>query len=306
MHIIILGIFTNTIFKSIMKKYESLGELITDYRKINNISQADFAANLNVDVRTINRWEKNITLVKPEKEDSLVQETLLPHQLIRNLNASNPIPTFYDFSIRKYSLTKLTNKMPEASWFKIQIEIATKRIRPIDYDRDINYIVKHMQFHKPISKNIANVIRESIKLLPEINLIIEDDSGYYSGHSLMFPIKESTYEKLKARKMSDNELNVDDLVNYKTQSKPVIFGFDVTADCNNNIYYITNQLLRFLRDLPNQDYLFCSIPLRHDNYKLNEQAGLKIIWEGKKGKNKYGLEVAPRFQEGNFKDFLAE
>lgn len=289
-----------------MKKYTSLGELLIDYRRINKISQADFAANVNVDTRTVHRWEKNITLVKQDKEDAFVQETLLPHQLIRNLNASNPIATFYDFSIRKYSLTKLSNTLPEASWFKAQMEIPTKRIRTIDYDKDIDYIVKHMQFHKPISKNIANAIRESIKLLPELNLIIEDDSGYYSGHNLIFPIKESSYEKLKDRKMSDLELNIDDVANYKTQSKPILFGFDFTADCNDDIFYLLNQMLRFLRDITNQNYLFCSIPLRHDNFELNKRAGLKIIWEGQKGKNKYGLEIAPRFQEGNFKDFLSE
>ena len=289
-----------------MKKYTSLGELLIDYRRINKISQADFAANVNVDTRSVHRWEKNITLVKQDKEDALVQETLLPHQLIRNLNASNPIVTSYDFSIRKYSLTKLSNTLPEASWFKAQMEIPTKRIRTIDYDKDIDYIVKHMQFHKPISKNIANVIRESIKLLPELNLIIEDDSGYYSGHNLIFPIKQNTYEELKEKKISDIELNVDCLTNYKTQSKPILFGFDFTADCNDNIFYLLNQVLRFLRDIPNQNYLFCSITLRHDNFELNKQAGLKIIWEGKKGKNKYGLEIAPRFQEGNLKDFLSE
>jgi len=289
-----------------MKKYTSLGELLTDYRKIKNISQADLAVNLNVDTRTVQRWEKNITLVKADKEDILVQETLLPHQLIRNLNASNPIATSYDFSIRKYSLTKLSNTLPEASWFKTQMEIETKRIRTIDYDKDIDYIVKHMQFHKPVSKNIANVIRESIKLLPELNLIIEDDSGYYSGHFLMFPINLNTYEELKEKKIAENELNIDCLINYKTQSKPIFFGFDFTADCNDDIFYLLNQVLRFLRDIPNQNYLFCSIPLRHDNFELNKQAGLRIIWEGQKGKNKYGLEIAPRFQEGNFNEFLSE
>ena len=289
-----------------MKKYTSLGELLTDYRKIKNISQADLAVNLNVDTRTVQRWEKNITLVKADKEDILVQETLLPHQLIRNLNASNPIATSYDFSIRKYSLTKLSNTLPEASWFKTQMEIETKRIRTIDYDKDIDYIVKHMQFHKPVSKNIANVIRESIKLLPELNLIIEDDSGYYSGHFLMFPINLNTYEELKEKKIAENELNIDCLINYKTQSKPIFFGFDFTADCNDDIFYLLNQVLRFLRDIPNQNYLFCSIPLRHDNFELNKQVGLRIIWEGQKGKNKYGLEIAPRFQEGNFNEFLSE
>jgi len=289
-----------------MKKYTFLGELLIDYRKINNISQADFAANVNVDTRTVHRWEKNITLVKPDKEDAIVKETLLPHQLIRNLNAGNPIATFYDFSIRKYSLTKLSNTFPVASWFKTQMVIETKRIRTIDYDKDIDNIIKHMQFHKPISKNIANTIRESIKLLPEMNLIIEDDSGYYSGHSLIFPINESAYEKLKNKKISEYNLKVDTLVNYKTKSKPIFFIFDLTADCNDDIFYLVNQLLLFFHNILNQNYLVCSMPLRQDNFEFNKQVGLKIIWEEEKGENEYSIEIAPRFQEGNFKEFLSD
>ena len=61
-----------------------------------------------------------------------------------------------------------------------------------------------------------------------------------------------------------------------------------------------------MRDKPNQKYLFCAIPIRYDNLELSDQIGLKIIWEGERGKNEYGLEVFPRFQEGNFRNFLSE
>jgi transcriptional regulator with XRE-family HTH domain len=287
-----------------MKKFHSIGELLIDFRGINKISQAEFAARVNVDTRTIQRWEKNITLIKSEKEDDIVNETLLPYQLIRNLNANKPIPTFYDFNIRKYSLTELTNILPKASWFKEQINNTTNRIRPIDFDKDIDYIIKYMQFHKPIEKNIKNVIRESIKLLPELNLIIMDDSGYYSGHSLIFPINQTIYYKLKGIDISENQIKIFDLVNYHNQSNPIFYGFDITADCNDNMFYLVNHLLRFLRDKPNQDYLFCSTPFRDDNFELNKQAGLKIIWKEKMRLNKFGLKITPRFQEGNFKEFL--
>jgi transcriptional regulator with XRE-family HTH domain len=287
-----------------MKKYEAIGELLMDFRKINNMSQAEFATKLSVDTRTVQRWENGITLIKPEKEEDLVNVTLLPYQLIRNLNASKPIPTFYDFSLRKYSLTQLSNTLPQASFIKANIDRATKRIRTNVFEKDIDYIVKHIQFHKTISKSITKVIEESIKLLPEMNLIITDDSGYYSGHSLIFPIKQDTYEKLKNRKMAEDNLTVEDLVNYKLQTKPIFYGFDITADCNDNIFYLLNQLFRFVRDLPTQNYLYCATPFRKDSYELNEKAGLKIIWEEKKRLNEYGLEISPRFQEGNFKEFL--
>lgn len=289
-----------------MKKYNAIGELLTDYRKINKISQAEFAARLNVDIRTVQRWENGVTLIKPDKEDEIITETLLPYQLVRNLNASVPIPTYYDFSLRKYSLSELTNKLPDAQWFKKNINVASNRVRTFDYETDIDNVVKYMRFHKKVDRNLREVIRESARLLPEMNLIITDDSGYYSGHTLIFPVKPETYENLKTRKMKDVELTVRDLIPHRKLDRAIFFAFDITADSNDNMFFINSHLLRFLRDIPHQDYLFCSITNRFDNFEINEQVGLKIIWEGIKGKNKFGLEVAPRFQEGNFRNFLIE
>lgn len=289
-----------------MKKYESIGELLNDYRGINKMSQADFAASLNVDVRTIQRWENGSTLIKPDKEEELVNETLLPYQLIRNLNAAVPIPTFYDFSLRKYSLTTITNALPEASWFKTHINVATKRLRTFNYETDIDYIERYMKYHKIVNRNLKEVIRESARLLPEMNLIITDDSGFYSGHSIIFPVKPETYLKLKNREMEEHQLTVTDIVPHRTLDKPLFYGFDIAADSNDNNFYLVGQLLRFLRDKPNQEYLYCAMPFRQDDYKINEQIGLKVIWEKERGVNEFGLHVHPRFQEGNLRDFLKD
>lgn len=287
-----------------MRKYSDIGELFTDFRRINSMSQSDFAAALEVDIRTVQRWENGATLIKSEKEEDIVMLTLLPYQLIRNLNASVPIPTFYDFSLRKYALNELDDSLPEAAWFKTNLEKATRRIRTLDHESDIDYLERYMQFHKKIKRNINEVIKESTRLLPEMNLIITDDSGYYSGHSLIFPIKERSYKRLRSQEMDENELTVEDLIHPGQMKRPIYFGFDITADCNDNIFYITAHLMRTIREKPVRDYLYCAIPFRSDNFKLNSDIGLKIIWEGEKGVNQYGLEIAPRFQEGNLRDFL--
>jgi len=287
-----------------MTKYNDIGELLIDFRRINSMSQSDFAAALEVDIRTVQRWENGATLIKSEKEEDIVMLTLLPYQLIRNLNASVPIPTFYDFSLRKYALNELDDDLPDAYWFKENLEKATRRIRTLDHESDIDYLERYMQFHKKINRNLSAVIKESSRILPEMNLIITDDSGYYSGHSLIFPIQESAYKRLRSRKMDESELTVDDLARQGQVKRPIYFGFDITADCNDNIFYIAAHLMRTLREKPVKDYLYCAIPFRSDNFKVNKGMGLKIIWEGEKGVNQYGLEVAPRFQEGNFRDFL--
>ncbi len=287
-----------------MKKYNSIGELLFDYRKVNQISQVVFAAKMNVDTRTVQRWEKNLTLVNPDKENDIVNETILPYQLIRNLNATIPIQTYYDFSLGKYSLTELSNKLPDSTWFKSYIENTTHRIRTIDFDKDIEYIKKYMKYFKTVTKSISKVIEESIRILPEMNLIITDKSGYYAGHSFVFPIDEESYLKLKNKEMREEELKVDNLVDYKRQKRPIFYGFDVTASCNDNIFYVVNQLFRFVRDLPQQNYLYCGMPYRYDNHDLLIQFGLEKIWDEEDRVTKQGLRIDSRFYEGNFKSFL--
>jgi transcriptional regulator with XRE-family HTH domain len=287
-----------------MRTYQQIGQLLVDFRKINSLSQSDFASVLGVDVRTVNRWENGNSLINPEMEVEIVRVTLLPYQLIRNLNANHPIPTYYDFSLRKYAMSSLNEKLPSAKWFKARLEVATHRIRELDHESDIDYLEKYMQFHKRINRNLSEVIKESSRLLPDMNLVITDDSGYYSGHSLIFPISEDAYRRLRSQEMKESELTVEDLEKPEPGERRIYYGYDITADCNDNIFFLVGQLLRVIRDHPEQNYLYCATPMRSDNFELNNEIGLKIIWEGEKGVNQFGLEIAPRFQEGNFKDFL--
>ena len=151
-----------------MKRYNTLGELLIDYRSLNNISQSDFAARMDVDIRTVQRWEKNITLLKSDKESELVEESFLPHQLIRNLNATNPIPTYYDFRIRKYSLSELTNDLPEIDWIKHKMDLTTEQLTPLDIDNDLPHILRYIEYQYE-EHNIINqqVLKQAILLFQE-------------------------------------------------------------------------------------------------------------------------------------------
>ena len=288
-----------------MKKYNSLGKLLVDYRSFNDISQPKFAFNVNVDIRTVQRWERNISLIKPEKEEEVVLKTLLPYQLVRNLNATVPIPTYYDFRIRKYSLNEFSKKLPDTTCIKRYIDIETKRIRPIDYDYDIKHIVRFLDSHHNDSHFTDNeLIKKAIRLLPELNFVITDDSGYYAGHCLIFPIKESTYLKLRNKTLKKKEIRKSDLVNSNEGERAIFFNYDITADCNDNIFYIIATLLRFFRDYKGE-YLFCAYTERIDTLKLASEFGMKVVWEDIERQKELGLEVPPRFTEGSYKEYLS-
>ena len=288
-----------------MKRYNTLGELLIDYRNLNNISQSDFAARMDVDIRTVQRWEKNITLLKSDKESEIVEESFLPHQLIRNLNATNPIPTYYDFRIRKYSLSELTNDLPDIDWIKHKMDFNSEQLKPLDIDNNLPHILRYIDYQYE-EHNIINqqVLKQAILLFPNLNLHLTDTLGFYAGHNIIISISESTYLKLRNKEITNNQIKTSDLVDYRTVNKPVFYGYNITADSNTNAFYILSAILKFFRDASFNDYLFCSFTNRHDSTLLNERLGLKLVWEEKAKDSIIFSENMNQFYEGNIDEFL--
>ncbi|WP_298531911.1 hypothetical protein [uncultured Algibacter sp.] len=290
-----------------MNPYSSIGALFIDYRNFNKLSQSDFAYAIDVDLRTVQRWEKNLTLIKSEKEESIVLATLMPYQLIHNLNAVVPIPTFYNFKTRKYSLSKQTTDLPKLNWFKDQIEITSPNLRTIDFDLDFKYIAQFIDSQKRDNNYVnADLIIEAIRLLPELNFVHTGKSGYYNGHCIVLPINKNTYQKLRNKDITNKDLRASDLVNYHTLEEPIFYRYDITGDCNDTIFYVMAHFFRFFRDLNKSNYIMCGYTERDDNYQINLQIGLKFVWEDKVLQKTLGLEAPPRFFEGNFNLFLSD
>lgn len=283
-----------------MKKYTSIGDLFIDYRSFYNMSQVKFAEQLDVDLRTIQRWEKNVNLIKSEKEETIVLATLLPYQLIHNLNAAVPIPTFYSFKTKKYSLFKQNNKLPNLKSYSEKIDLVTENIRTIDFEYDVKYLNRFI-----ISKRVNDfdinkpLLKEIIHLLPELNYIYTSETGFYEGHCIVVPIKESVYMQLKNKEITNKEIIAKDVLDYKLEEKPRFYVFDISGDCNETILYIMGKFFRFFRDLQ-KPYIVGGYTERDDNYELNREVGLNIVWEDVKLQKELDLQYPPRFFEGNF------
>jgi len=287
-----------------MKKYSSLGDLLLDYRKHNNISQQDFAIQFDVDVRTIIRWEKNETLLKSDKEEEMVDVTFIPYQVIRNLNAPVSIPTYYDLDLRRYSLSLISNDLPEADWIKDKRNIKSDRLRTIKFDSDIESIIRCSLYQKQIFKPInKDIIKKAIQLLPEINVIIYDTSGYYSGHCVFFPLSMELYKKIRNRTMKEADITINDLIDYKKVENPVFYAYDMTADCNENLHYIGGGMMNFFKKL-DFPYTYASYTSRNDTYRINQQLGVSIVWEDKELQQVINSSAPPRLYEGNFKRYF--
>ena len=242
----------------------------------------------------------NKTTVKSE-------ETFIPYQVIHNLNAMVAIPTYYDFSIRKYSLAEISNELPDSEWLRAEMEHTTNRVRTIALKSDIDSILRYSQFkhyqNKPLKRQL---FKEALKILPELNLIIVDDTGHYSGHCVVFPINKETQEQLKKHEISEEELSINNLADFSKGEQAIFHFYDVTADCNENVFYLFGAILRFFKEIGDKDYIVSSLTNRYDSYALNDHLGLKMIWEDKEVKNVFGINTQNRFYEGNFTAFLSE
>ncbi len=288
-----------------MKKFVSIGQLMTDYRSRNNISQGDLAAAFNVDIRTIIRWEKNETLLKSNKEEEMVDITFIPYQVIRNLNAPVSIPTYYDFDIRKYSLNSVSIDIPDATWMRSKINTTTDRLRTISHESDIEVIIRCTMVQKHIPKPMrSDIILKATKLLPELNTILFDSSGYYAGHTVVFPISKHCYTNIKNGTLKEKDISPEDIIDHKTETDCVFYAYDLNADCNENLYYIAAVILHFFKDL-NPEYLYATYTSREDGLDINKQIGLHIIREDTDLQKKINSKVPPTLFEGNFKKFLS-
>ena len=193
-----------------MKKYNSLGDLLIDYRALNIMSQLDLASLLDVDTRTIIRWEKNETLVKPEKERDLVEKLFIPYQVIRNLNTVNPLSIFYNPELRTYSLSALMLKS-SASWYKEDLPVESDRIHFLSKDTDIVFVEDIQEVNKNPKPIKPELIKEAAKILPELNLVLHDQSKFYAGHITVLPLKYEAYIKIRGQEMKEDSLSLTDL-----------------------------------------------------------------------------------------------
>jgi transcriptional regulator with XRE-family HTH domain len=283
-----------------MKKYKNLGELLLDYRVLNNMSQLDMASTMNVDTRTISRWEKNETLVKPEKEKELVERLFIPYQVIRNLNTDQPIPIYYNPDLRTYSLSAIMQKAA-ASWYKSDLPIESESIRLISKDTDIEFIADIQQINKNAKPIKPALINEAAKILPELNLVLSDQSGFYAGHITILPLKYNAYLKLREREIDESAITLADLSHTFDKNILVFYFYSLYADNLENAYSLMNRVLGYFREKQFKNYIFAGLSSRKNKIELLREMGLKIIWEAT-SEEIPGHSFA--FLEGNFDMFL--
>jgi transcriptional regulator with XRE-family HTH domain len=262
-----------------MKKYETLAELLIDYRNYHQQSQFELAAKLDVDARTVIRWEKNESLIRQEKETDLVRILGIPHQVIRNLNTENPIPIYFDFLRRVYSFTTLSQNVLSNSVFILDPEIDTNRIHLISSEKDVEFISYIHKLHKNYSPLKAEILLKAAQILPELNLVLYSYSGFFAGHISILPLKYSSYLKIRNDGMLERNLDFNDLAFDMSDSPQVFYYYSLYADSVDNSYYLINRVMFHFLKNKYKEYIFAGISRVKERIDLFKEMGLNVVWE---------------------------
>jgi transcriptional regulator with XRE-family HTH domain len=284
-----------------MKKYLTLGELLIDFRNYRNISQLDFAGLLDVDVRSVIRWEKNESLIKVAKEKLLIENFGIPHQVIRNLNTDKPISIYFDFERWAYSLSFLSRIVTSSLEFKKEREIETDRIETISKSEDIKFIT-FIQKNQEISETVnEEVVRAAAKILPNLNLVLYGHSGYHAGHISILPLKYESYLQLRDKKKLENQISIKDLASNSDLKPLVFYYYSLYANSLDNTYYLMNELLSHFKEQKYADYILAGISYRQAKVDRLKEMGIKVVWEENM---KESSERKATFVAGNLDEFL--
>lgn len=286
-----------------MKKYHSLGEFLVDYRKHRKLTQIDFAAMLDVDVRTVIRWEKNESLIKGEKEKILIENMGIPHQVIRNLNTEQPIPVYFDFKRWLYSLTLLSSVVKSSNDYITNEELQTSRIVPLQEEKDFEFITYIQRNQKNCSPLDDEIIKISARLLPDLNFVIRDQSGYHGGHISILPLKFDAYKRIRDQKMLENQLTVNDLSRYDDEQIPVFYFYSIYSNSIDNSYYLINKMLFYFKKRDElQNYIFAGVTFSNLKVDRFREMGFQVVWE--KSVDDHPEHTAT-FLKGNFNQFFS-
>lgn len=286
-----------------MKKYKNLGELLVDFRDQRKLTQSDFAAMLDVDPRTVLRWERNVSLIKPEKEKLLVEDFGIPHQVIRNLNSEIPIPIYFDFKRWAYSFTMLSNVVGCIEDFKNDIGHETHRIETLSQKKDFEFISNIQNNQKNFKPLSIEILAAAAKSLPELNLVIRDQSGFHGGHLSILPLKYDSYELLRDQKLAENKLTLKDLSWSLDEQRPVFYFYSIYSNSTDNNFYLMNRLLLYFKAHRMQNYTFAGMSFQEVKVEKFKSMGFQIVWEKQ-------LDEHPghkaTFISGNFDKILVE
>ena len=172
-----------------MRRYETLGQLLEDFRQLNNMTKSQMAKWIDVDLKSYTRWQKNRSPIHTANIDVLAEKAKIPFEVLFRLN--HEYPTLYDVVTHRYTNCPFDTDFVNRDILQERLFYTEEEgnLTPIRNPKDIHEVTE-CPFPLYFRKGGASqaVMLCSFKALPELNLILRDPVGYYSGHLICFPL----------------------------------------------------------------------------------------------------------------------
>jgi transcriptional regulator with XRE-family HTH domain len=284
-----------------MKKYQSLADLLIDVRAAKNMTQLDLAVELDIDIRTIKRWESGDTLFKDRMEVEVARKLNIPYQVIHNLNSSRPIPMYYDIENRQFASTIGGLRIPEAKWLKFKLATEDSLFRTIDPEADFEIIQSIFEIQGLTRPCTIDILKKAVQFAPDVNVVFHDQSGFYAGHLILLKIRSEFYDQLTQNLESLQSFSAFDIDNNAdNEGNPIYLFYSHYADSLANSYYVMSRLFSFFETNHSKNHRFCAVESRPSNIALAKQMGMNEITRDTRSNNQEVLLV------GNLNEFLQE
>ncbi len=249
-------------------------ELLKEYRTANQLTQEDLAEKLEVDVRSIARWEKGLTSFSRDKEASFAESLSIPFQVVRNLNSDPPFATYYDIARRTYANSAIGSVVMHASFFIDEFPKEDENLRTISHPKEIEVILNHRKEVSQTEVIDAEVLKTAAQLLPELNLVALDHSSFFAGHLCILPLTQQSMQKLINQELKPWEIKTHHLESKMAQPNQ-FFVYSTYADSIASAYYVMHRLFAYFKEKQFPNYTVCCVAETEENVKLWKQTGLK-------------------------------
>lgn len=285
-----------------MKRYTKIGELLRDIR--GEESQASMAARLDVNVRTYRRCEAHNKKVSADNLDTIAEKLMVPFEVLLRLNYD--FPTLYNPSTRRYALCPFNTDYVSTDVLRTQLEDTdeTGKITSLinnhrfQTTKKIEFPVYYPYGNRRMDEEL--IYKAAVKL-PDLNIIIEDPNGYYSGHLLTIPLNISSWNKIKEKKMEEHELKTEDIADVSSHAPIALHILSMFATNSTYVYCLAKRLIRVLiSKVPskiNEKSIITRYAVTLDGAEFGRKFGMIVVDYDHDAHSKYKTETAPHILE---------
>ncbi len=293
-----------------MKYFNNLGDLLKEYRELFSLNQEDFAEQLDTNLKTYQRWERNEHPAKEENLFKISQITWIPLHVTKTVNAGMPI--YYSVKKRKWSPTKLESK----KYFFPELLTPTPpdddglfiRFAPLDSEEVIK-LVKESDRNIYPSQNSFRIdtAYRAHQIAPELNFVVYDLADLVVGHQVCLPLSQTTYAKIKNGQMAEGDILPKDIFNALVLRLGVLYfcaGRGASASIQHNIisknvHILLKYWMQYLRNI---NLTLAAHVMNVDGYEVCKNLGMQLVFEDRQEFQAIETELPPAIFEARIKD----